>query len=303
MEDAMSGTSPALTPEVDAAPESPGRRPLALLPERVRSLRRPRWWQELLFVGICYELYSLVRNAVPEHERPAFGRAADLLHLEHRLHIGVEQSVNAFVASRDALAYVCNYYYATLHFLVTIGVMVWLYHRHPLRYRSLRTVLLATNIVALAGFWLYALAPPRMLAGRGFVDTVVSFHTWGSWGSSGVDAASNQFAAMPSLHIGWALWCAIVVVSLAERRWLRVAAVIYPLLTLFVIVGTANHYLLDAVGGAVVVGLGFWIERLLSGRSPFAPLPHVPLPRVPAPGVQALVPAPREPDQPKNTRS
>jgi hypothetical protein len=292
----MGGTSPAVTQPVETSPAVPARRPVALLPERIRGVRRPHWWQELLFVGICYELYSLVRNAVPEHERPAFRRAADLLNVEHRLHIGVEHSVNAFVASRDALAYICNYYYATLHFVVTIAVMLWLYHRHPLRYRSLRTVLIVTNIVALLGFWLYALAPPRMLPQRGFVDTVVSFHTWGSWGSSGVDSASNQFAAMPSLHIGWSLWCAIVVYSLARRWWVRTLAVLYPLCTLFVIVGTANHYLLDAVGGAFVVGAGFATERLLSGRTPFGPLPITAT-------ASARVPAPRQPDQVKNTRS
>lgn len=291
----MGGTCPAVTDPVEAAPEIPARRPVALLPERIRSVRRPRWWQELIFVGICYELYSLVRNAVPEHETPAFRRAADLLSAERRLGIGVEHSVNAFVARHDVLAYFCNYYYATLHFVVTISVMVWLYRRHPLRYRSLRTVLLVTNVVALLGFWLYALAPPRMLNGRGFVDTVVSFHTWGSWGSSGVDSASNQFAAMPSLHIGWALWSSIVVFCLTRRWWIRTLAVLYPLCTLFVIVGTANHYLLDAVGGAVVVGAGFLAERLLSGRSPFGPLP--------VPSVEAHVPAPRQPLQVKNTRS
>jgi hypothetical protein len=280
----MGGTSTAEARKVSAAPDNAARRPRALLPERVRALRRPVWWQELIFVGICYELYSLVRNAVPEHERMAFARAAEVIRVEDRLHIGVEKTLNTFVASRDALAYICNYYYATLHFVVTIAVMVWLYRRHPLRYRSLRTVLLATNIIALAGFWLYSLAPPRMLGNNGFVDTVVTFHTWGSWGSSGVDSASNQFAAMPSLHIGWALWSAIVVAQLARRRWVRIAAVFYPAATLFVIVGTANHFVLDAVGGAVVVGLGFAVERALSGRSPFAAHPQL-----------TEVPAQREP--------
>src|SRR4051812_44326425 len=266
----MGGTSPAATQPVEAPPALPARRPVALLPERIRSVRRPRWWQELLFVGICYELYSLVRNAVPEHERPAFSRAADLLNLEHRMHIGVEHSVNAFVASRDALAYICNYYYATLHFIVTIGVMVWLYHRHPLRYRSLRTVLMASTVVALLGFWLYALAPPRMLTDRGFTDTVVSFHTWGSWGSSGVDSASNQFAAMPSLHIGWSLWCACAIVMLAKRNWVKVLGVLYPVVTCLVIMATANHYILDAAGGVVALMLGFGVQRLLHGRPAFA---------------------------------
>jgi hypothetical protein len=303
----MSGQCTAAA-EAVAVPEQRTRRQLALLPERVRATRRPRWWQELLFVAICYELYSLVRNAVPEHVRPAFRRAGELLDFERRLHIGVEHSVNAFVAGRDGLAYVCNYYYATLHFVVTISVMVWLYRRHPLRYRSLRTVLLATNVIALAGFWLYALAPPRMLTSHGFVDTVVTFHTWGSWGSSGVDSASNQFAAMPSLHIGWALWCAIVVARLSQRRWVRLAAVAYPFATLFVIVGTANHFVLDAVGGAVVLALGFGTERLLSGRNPLADLPAaggatLPAPRPVSQRSVSQRSVSQRSGQPKNTRS
>ena len=246
------------------------RRVRALLPERIRAARPPRWWQELIFVAICYELYSLVRNAVPDQEESAFRRAGDLLRLEGDLHINIEHSVNAFVARTDVLAYACNYYYATMHFVVTIGVMIWLYRRHPLRYRSLRSVLMVTTVTALLGFWLFALAPPRMLGGRGFVDTIVTFRTWGSWGSSGIDAASNQFAAMPSLHIAWSLWCALVVARLARRTWVRVIAMAYPLSTLFVIVGTANHFVLDAVGGVAVLAVGFAVNHVLSGRGAFA---------------------------------
>jgi hypothetical protein len=224
----------------------------------------------VLFIAICYGLYSLVRNAVPDHRVAAAHRAVDIYGLERTLHIGVEQSINAVVASTSWLAYVCNYYYATLHFAVTVGVLVWLYLKHPLRYRAVRSVLLVTNVVALAGFWFYALMPPRMLTGRGFVDTIVVFHTWGSWGSADVAKASNQFAAMPSLHIGWALWCAVAIVSLARRRWVRVLGALYPLATLFVIVGTANHFLLDAVGGVLALALGFGVQRLMSGRPAFA---------------------------------
>jgi hypothetical protein len=184
--------------------------------------------------------------------------------------LDVERGLNGFVTRTDWLAYVCNYYYATLHFIVTIAVLVWLYRRHPLRYRSIRSVLFATNLVALIGFYFYALAPPRLLEGHGYVDTIIAFHTWGSWGSADVDAASNQYAAMPSLHIGWALWCAVVIWALAERRWVRVLGAIYPLLTLFVIVGTANHFVLDAVGGLLALVAGFGVQRLMSGRPAFA---------------------------------
>ena len=246
------------------------RRTLALLPERVRAVRRPRWWQELAFVAVCYWLYTVVRNAVPDHATAARQRAADLLAAERWLQIDVERSINGFVAGVHWLAAICNYYYATLHFAVTIGVLVWVYVRHPLRYRAIRSVLFAMNLVALLGFYFYALAPPRMFPERGYVDTIIAFNTWGSWGSADVAAASNQYAAMPSLHIGWALWCAVVVMALAERRWVRVLGALYPVTTLFVIVATANHFLLDAVGGVAVLVCGFVVQRLLSGRSALA---------------------------------
>ncbi len=235
---------------------------------RLRRLRRPRWWEEVLFIGISYGLYSTVRNAAPEHATAAFHRAGDLLRVEHDLHIDVEHTFNDIVASSHLLAYVSSYWYAAMHFAVTIGVLVWLYVRHPLRYRPIRTVLYTTNILALGGFWFYALAPPRMLAG--FVDSVDRFPTvWGSWDTAGVAKVSNQLAAMPSLHIGWSTWAGLVLFKLARHRWARIAGIAYPLITVFVILGTANHFLLDAVGGLFVLGLSFGIERLLLGRPTF----------------------------------
>jgi PAP2 superfamily len=239
-------------------------RHFALLPERVRAIRPPRWWQEIGFIAVIYYLYSVTRNFVPSHESGAYNRARTVLSIESRLHINIEHSVNHFVADQHWLAYICDYYYATLHFVVTIAVLVWLYRRHPLRYRSMRSVLIVTNLVALVGFWLISVAPPRMLPG--YVDTVVKFHTWGSLASPGLAKESNQFAAMPSLHIGWSLWCGLAIVTLAKRPWVRVLGALYPLATFFVIVGTANHFVLDAVGGAATLCLAILIQRLLSGR-------------------------------------
>jgi hypothetical protein len=236
----------------------------ALLPERIRAVRPPRWWQEIGVIAIVYYLYSLVRNAVPSHETGAFNRARSILSLETRLHLNIEHALNIFVAHHAWLAYICNYYYATLHFVVTIGVLVWLYLKHPLRYRAMRSVLIVTNLLALIGFWLISVAPPRMLAG--YIDTVVKFHTWGSLASPGLAKESNQFAAMPSLHIGWSLWCALAIVTLAKRPWVRVLGALYPIATVFVIVGTANHFLLDAFGGAATLGVAILVQRLLSGR-------------------------------------
>jgi hypothetical protein len=217
----------------------------------LRRTPRPVWWIELAFIGGCYWLYSVVRNVAPSHKTMARQRAVDLLSFEHSLHIDVEKSLNTFVSHTEWLAYGSNYYYATMHFAVTLAVLLWLFVRRPVDYRRFRTAWLATNVTALIGFYLFALAPPRMLPG--FVDTVVHFHTWGSWGSSDVASVSNQYAAMPSLHIAWALWCAIAVATLSRCTWLRIVAALYPVVTLFVILGTANHFAVDAVGGAVVL--------------------------------------------------
>jgi hypothetical protein len=205
----------------------------------------------------------MVRNAVPGQRAVALHRASAILALEARMHIDVERPLNHLVAVNPWLAYGCNYYYATLHLAVTIAVLAWLYVRHPLRYRAMRSALFAINLLGLAVFWCYAVAPPRMLGNGRFVDTIAAFHTWGSWDSAAVARISNQVAAMPSLHVGWSLWCAIVVGTLTRRRWVRGLACAYPLLTVFVILGTGNHFLLDAVGGVVVVALGFGVQRLI----------------------------------------
>jgi hypothetical protein len=230
----------------------------------IESARHPRWWQEIAFIFIVYQLYSFVRNAVPSKENGAYARSRTVLSIERSLHLDIEHSVNHFVASQHWLAYTCDYYYATLHFVVTIAVLVWLYVKHPLRYRAIRSVLIVTNLVALVGFWFIAVAPPRLLPG--YVDTVIRFRTWGSLASPGVAKASNQFAAMPSLHIGWSLWCAAAIVTLASRTWVKVLGALYPVATFFVIIGTANHFVLDAIGGVVTVSIAVVIQRALFGR-------------------------------------
>ena len=250
-----------------------------LLPARLRRVRRPRLWEEIFFIGAGYIVYSMVRNGVPAHETAAFHRADDLLKIERALHINMELAVNKAVSSVGWLVQSANYYYATMHFAVTIGVLIWLYFRHSLHYRPVRTALYATNFIALIGFWLYPLAPPRMLWWDGYIDTVVVFHTWGSWGSSGVESASNQFAAMPSLHIGWALWCGIALIRLSPRTWVKVLGALYPVMTLLVIVATANHFVLDAVGGIAVLAAGFGVQRILYGRSAFAEPTEIVLPQ------------------------
>ncbi len=241
------------------------------LPRRLLRFRRPVWWQEIAFLAIGYWLYSLGRNAIPEQASIAIRHGLSIQHVQQIIGLDFELSVNRWVAAHEWLAQVLDYYYATLHFLVTLGVLVWLFVQRPHIYRGARTVLFGLTLIALAGFALYPVAPPRLLPGTGYIDTVVRFHTWGSLADPEIAAHSNQYAAMPSLHIGWALWAGVSVFMCARPMWVRLLGLLYPFFTLLVIVGTANHYIIDAVGGVAIVALAFGIQALLSGHGAYTP--------------------------------
>ncbi|WEO97810.1 phosphatase PAP2 family protein [Streptomyces sp. FXJ1.172] len=231
------------------------------LPGRLRRPRRPRLWFEILLIAVSYWTYSLIRNAVPEQKAEALRNADWIWRTEHYLGIAAEQSVNHAVNSVNWLIIGMNYYYATLHFIMTLGVLVWLYRWHPGRYAAARMVLFATTGVALVGYYLFPLAPPRLMRGGHFVDTVMVHHTWGSMASGDLKHMSNQYAAMPSMHIGWSLWCGLTIFALASVSWVRVLGLLYPAATLLVIVSTANHFWLDAVGGVLCLSFGFTVAR------------------------------------------
>ncbi|MEV1051528.1 phosphatase PAP2 family protein [Streptomyces sp. NPDC049887] len=248
---------------------------------RLRSVRRPRIWFEILLIAVSYWTYSLIRNAVPEQKAQALRNADWIWEAEKALGIAVEQTVNHAANSVTWLIVTMNYYYATLHFIVTIGVLVWLYRRHPGRYAPTRLVLFATTGVALVGYYLYPLAPPRLMNGQHFIDTVLVHHTWGSMASGNLKTMSNQYAAMPSMHIGWSLWCGLTIFVLAKAPWGKILGLLYPTLTLIVIVATANHFWLDAVGGLLCLGFGYGLSYAWYGSLPHRLPRHVPDP-VPA---------------------
>jgi hypothetical protein len=246
------------------------------------------WWQELGIVAIGYWLYSLGRNAIPQEEAVATRHGLSIQKLQDTLHLNFELSINRFVAAHEWLAQVMDYYYATLHFIITIGVMLWLFITRPHLYRGARTVLFTTTLIGLAGFALYPVAPPRLLPHTHYIDTVLRFHTWGSLADPSIAQHSNQYAAMPSLHVGWALWCGITVFMCARPLWVRVLALCYPVFTAIVIVGTANHYIIDAAAGGITIAIAFGIQWILSGHGTYQPpydapdfgLPDPPLPNV-----------------------
>jgi hypothetical protein len=232
----------------------------------LRAPRSPRLWFEILLIAFSYWIYSLVRNAVPEQKAAAMRHASAVWRFEQSLGLAVERTVNHAMDSVTWLIVAMNYYYATLHFIVTIGVLVWLFRKHPGRYAPTRLVLFVTTGIALLGYYWYPLAPPRLMAGGGFLDTVKIHHTWGSMASGDLAHVSNQYAAMPSMHIGWSLWCGITIVTLARHRWVKALGVVYPAVTLLVIVSTANHFWMDAVGGMLCLTMGFGVSYAVYGR-------------------------------------
>ncbi|MDI2131971.1 bifunctional glycosyltransferase 87/phosphatase PAP2 family protein [Yinghuangia seranimata] len=259
----------ATTPELAPNERAPGRR-IPLLPRTLRVLSRPNLFLELILIRVGYSFYSFIRASVPDQRATAESHGRDVIGLERFLHIDVEHALNHLAARTDWLKAFTGFFYETFHFLVPLSLLAWLYIKRPAQYRSARTVLCVGTATGLIGFWLYPLAPPRLMPGFDYIDTAHGVQDLNNPDFGALTKLSNQYAAMPSLHVGWALWCGLVIFALAPYLWMRLAGLLYPLTTTFVVMATANHYILDAVGGVAVITIGFAVQYALTGRSAFA---------------------------------
>jgi hypothetical protein len=238
-------------------------------PALPRALTAPPIWRELLLIALFYTAYTLTRVLlVQDGTGAAFAHADQILGAERAAGIDIELGLNRVLLELPWLARAANVFYATAHFGITLAVVVWVYRRRPHDYRWLRTGIMVATGCALVGFWLYPLAPPRFLDAEGFVDPVTAFNSMGLYASDSAATFTNQYAAMPSMHAGWALWCGIVLIRLGTRRRVKALGVLYPLTTVLVIMATANHYVLDAVAGSAVVGAALGLSWLLYHRWP-----------------------------------
>ncbi|MGA9876097.1 MAG: phosphatase PAP2 family protein, partial [Solirubrobacteraceae bacterium] len=224
------------------------------------EVKRPRWWGELLVIAWLAWAYDTITNLAPLREKLALAHGRGILSFERSLHIDPELTLNRWLLAHHTLATVLSYYYDNAHFIVTFGLLGWLWFKRADIYRPLRRSLVAINVIGLIVFWLYPVAPPRMLSG--FTDIVASSHTFGSWHTGSLAADANQFAAMPSLHIAWAVWCTLVLWKLSARTWVRVLAVVYPCVTAFAVLATGNHYVLDLLGGLATFALSLALVRV-----------------------------------------
>ncbi|MFC8393679.1 bifunctional glycosyltransferase 87/phosphatase PAP2 family protein [Streptomyces sp. NPDC057238] len=260
--------TPVPTPYAPPVPARFGFVPL--LPFLRRVLIRPNLLLEILLIRVTYTAYAQVRLAVTGGSNSAGRVRAEehgqqILDLERLLHMDIEHAVNHAVVKIGWLREFFDFYYTSFHFVVPLTVLGLLYWRRPVDYRWARASLGFATLLALVGFWLYPLAPPRLMPGLGIVDTVhgVQDFTQPDYGT--LTRLTNQYAAMPSLHFGWSLWCGLVIAVIAPKPWMKALGLLHPLFTASAIVTTGNHWILDAAGGAVVVGAGFGLTYLLQG--------------------------------------
>ena len=248
--------------------------------DRGRATRQDlgiRWWREILLIGLFYLGYNLVRNqfgSAAVGPVLALNNAEIVIELERSLGLYVESTVQGWFLGWDVFISVCNVFYGLAHFTVTFFTLVWLYLKFPEVYQRWRTTGLLCTGLGLIGFALFPLMPPRLLgdcglygaclADAGFVDTMIHYEGLWSFDSGTFQKLSNQYAAMPSIHFAWAFWCFLALRGRVRSNWGRVCLYLYPLLTLFAVVVTANHYWIDAVAGILCLMLALaWATPLV----------------------------------------
>jgi PAP2 superfamily len=221
---------------------------------------RTRWWVEaLVVVWLCW-VYDAITNYAPLRLHAALSHGEGVLDLERSLGIDPELGLDRWLAGHHTLALAVSDYYDNAHFIVTLGLLGWLWVRRVDLYRPLRNSLVAVNVIGFVVFWLYPVAPPRMLHAVGFSDVVASTHAFGSWHTGALASAANQLAAMPSLHMAWAAWCAVALWRLSRSAWVRGVAILHPCMTALAVVATGNHYVLDVLAGLATLAVAMLLE-------------------------------------------
>jgi hypothetical protein len=239
----------------------------------------PTWWREVLYILGFYVLYAQVRNLFGSGSaadaQQAFANAMTIVDAQRAIGLFVEPTLQGWFLDWHRFIQFWNIFYGTAHFIVTPIALFWLFRRDAATFRRWRNTIFLASALALIGYSLFPLMPPRLLneppermggapyatEDFGFVDTMSVYDGLWSFDDETVQRLSNQYAAMPSLHMGWSTWCALVLVPRARKRISKVAAALYPVAMLFCIVVTANHFWLDAVGGWAVLAGGYLIAR------------------------------------------
>jgi hypothetical protein len=227
---------------------------------------RQRWWVEVLTILVGYGIYEVIQGAAPSRLTTAYANGRQVHRWQQDLHIDIDLSVNHFVnLNHEWLGVVMGYYYDTLNYTITPAVLLWVWFRRGDVYARWRSALILASMIGLVIYWAYPVAPPRFVV-PGTVDTLVVHGIFGTTPTKGAGTLVNECAAMPSLHVGWSFWCAITIIG-TTTVWWRWFALLYPVGTTLVVLGTGNHYILDGVGGVIVVSAGILLTTVPAARS------------------------------------
>lgn len=231
------------------------------------------WWREILIVIVVDVIYESVRNLSAGKPDKAYENALLIIDWQRNFGIWHEQAMQNFALDYTPLIVFANYFYGSVYIAATLFTLAFLYSKFPDDYSLFRNTLAIGTLCGLIGFALFPLMPPRLLddtillhgvnAGHwfGFVDTLVEYPTFWSFNDETMKTISNQFAAMPSLHCGWAFWGLVALLPRVKSRWAKTLVVLYPIMTVYVVVITGNHYVLDAVAGFFVFTVAYLIAR------------------------------------------
>lgn len=216
--------------------------------------------RELAIVAVLYVGYSAARTLASHDVARALTRAVRLQRGERLLHLRGEHWLNHLAVAHGWLGLAVDYWYATLHYIVTVVVLIWLYRRGRAVYVAARRALVLATVVALGFYIAMPTAPPRIVAG--FTDVMALHSGAGWWGADasapkGLGGLTDELAAFPSMHAGWALWVALSIWAASRSRVLRTLGALYALGTALVVIATANHWVIDVIVGQAIVGLSW----------------------------------------------
>lgn len=223
--------------------------------------------RELVAVAVAALVYYLVRGAVSDRAEEAFQRARDILELEQRFWLDWETTIQESILGSNALTDFANGAYFWGHMPLLIVLAIWLWRSHRTIWRTFRNALLISAAVGMVCYFLFPTAPPRLMPELGYIDTL-ALRAAPSYQAQEVGLFVNPYAALPSLHVGWALLAGLAVWQTSRHPLMRAFAVAIPLSQSWSVVATANHWTLDAFAGIAVCAIA-WLVVVLSHRLNF----------------------------------
>ena len=225
--------------------------------------------RQVLLFAAAYYAYRLVRGWMddPNGAATAFDNARHIIHFEQTMGFFVEPSVQAWASTKPAIIDFASWVYLNCQSSVTVGALVFLYLFHNKSFYFVRNMFVVAMAIALVGYAVMPTAPPRFFPEWGFLDSVADF-TGVSHDSVAVNALFNPYAAIPSMHVCFALMLGVTFARVCKHRVSRVLWALYPLLVTFVIVATGNHFLSDAMLGALTAAVSAWVAARLARVRP-----------------------------------